>query len=147
VLREPVTQVKLQGTKELPAKAPTGTFRKPSGGVFTSGYGRRRSMGDWHTGVDFAGRVGTAIWASDGGVVTFAGWKGTYGYCVIVDHGNGFTTLYAHCSKLLVSYGQKVAKGENIAKIGSTGRSTGPHVHFEIRKNGSHVNPLNYIGK
>lgn len=147
VLEEPVTEVKIVGTKPLPLKAATGTFKKPSSGVFTSGYGYRKNLGDNHTGVDFAGAVGTSIWAADGGTVTFAGWKGTYGNCVIIDHGNGYETLYAHCSKLLVSSGQKVAKGENIAQVGSTGRSTGPHVHFEIRLNGSLVNPLNYIGK
>ncbi|MBQ9926293.1 MAG: M23 family metallopeptidase, partial [Clostridia bacterium] len=84
--------------------------------------------------------------ASDGGRVTYAGWKGNYGYCVFIDHGNGYTTVYAHCSKLLVKVGQSVAKGETIAKVGSTGRSTGPHLHFEIRVNGKHQNPLNYIG-
>ena len=147
VLQEPEAQVKLVGTQKPPPKSATGNFIKPSNGKFSSGYGYRKNMRDNHTGVDWAGPVGTAIWASDGGTVTYADWKGTYGYCVIIDHGNGVQTLYAHCSSLLVQKGQKVAQGENIAKVGSTGRSTGPHVHFEIIKNGNHVNPLNYVGK
>jgi murein DD-endopeptidase MepM/ murein hydrolase activator NlpD len=97
--------------------------------------------------VDFAGATGTNIWAADGGVVTHAGWKGNYGYCVIIDHQNGYVTYYAHCSKLLVKRGDKVAQGDIIAKVGNTGRSFGSHVHFEIRKNGVCQNPLNYISK
>ncbi len=147
VLSEPSSEIKVVGTMELPPKAPTGSFIKPSGGVFTSDYGNRPSMGDFHTGVDFAGSTGTSIWAADGGVVTFAGWKGNYGNCVIVDHGNGYTTLYAHCNSLLVYVGQEVGQGEKIATVGSTGRSTGPHVHFEIQINNDHVDPLNYIWK
>ncbi len=147
VITEPTTQIKVVGTKPLPAKAATGKFRKPSNGSYSSGYGYRKNMGDFHTGVDFAGPVGSAIWAADGGTVSFAGWKGTYGYLVIINHGNGYQTYYGHCSKLLVTEGQKVAAGETIAKVGSTGRSTGPHVHFEVKVNGKNVNPLNYIGK
>ena len=116
-------------------------------GRFSSGYGYRPNLGDKHTGVDFAGATGTNIWASDGGVVIHAGWKGNYGYCVIIDHQNGYTTYYAHCSKLLVKKGDKVAQGDIIAKVGNTGRSYGSHVHFEIRKNGKTQNPLNYINK
>ena len=83
--------------------------------------------------------------AADGGTVTLAKWNGNYGRCVVIDHGNGYTTLYAHCSKLLVSKGQKVAKGEKIALVGSTGRSTGPHLHFEVRKNGKAINPTKVL--
>lgn len=147
VTKEPSAEVVQVGTKKPPAKSATGNFMKPSNGVFSSGFGYRKSLGDYHTGVDFSGAVGTSIYASDGGKVTFAGWKGSYGYCVFIDHNNGFVTVYAHCSKLLVKQGQSVAKGETIARVGSTGRSTGPHVHFEIRKNGTPVNPLNYIKK
>ncbi len=147
VIAEPVSAVKLVGTKERPRYMATGTFIKPSNGRFSSGYGYRKSLGDFHTGVDFAGATGTKIWAADGGVVTHAGWKGNYGYCVIINHQNGYTTYYAHCSKLLVKVGDKVAKGEQIAKVGNTGRSYGAHVHFEIRKNGKTQNPLNYISK
>lgn len=147
VIAEPVSAVKLVGTKTPPRYMATGKFIKPSNGRFSSGYGNRKSLGDFHTGVDFAGATGTNIWASDGGVVTHAGWKGNYGYCVIIDHQNGYTTYYAHCSKLLVKKGDKVAQGDIIAKVGNTGRSYGAHVHFEIRYNGKTKNPLNYISK
>ncbi len=115
-----------------------------SGATVTSNYGYRWG-GEFHTGVDFAASYGTTITASDGGTVSFAGWKGSYGYFVIIDHEDGIQTCYAHCSKLLVSAGDKVAQGEAIARIGSTGRSTGPHCHFEVRVYGSHVNPWKYI--
>ena len=82
---------------------------------------------------------------TDGGTVTFAGWSGTYGYLVTIDHGNGFVTYYAHNSSLLVSAGDKVYKGQTIARAGSTGRSTGSHCHFEIRVNGTRVNPAAYL--
>jgi murein DD-endopeptidase MepM/ murein hydrolase activator NlpD len=83
--------------------------------------------------------------ASDGGVVTFAGRRSGYGLCVTISHGNGLSTLYAHCSKLLVRAGQAVAQGERIANVGSTGRSTGPHLHFEVRVGGVPRNPWNYL--
>lgn len=145
VIREPVTKVIQAGTKTPPPKSPTGTYIRPYWGIVTSNYGYRGR--EFHTGVDFAGPTGSSIAAADGGTVTFAGWNGNYGRCVIISHGNGIETLYAHCSSLLVKSGQKVAKGETIARLGSTGRSTGPHVHFEVRKNGKHVNPWNYIKK
>ena len=147
VTAEPVSAVKIVGTKALPRYMATGKFIKPSNGRFSSGFGYRPNLGDKHTGVDFAGATGTNIWAADGGVVTHAGWKGNYGYCVIIDHQNGYVTYYAHCSKLLVKRGDKVAQGDIIAKVGNTGRSFGSHVHFEIRKNGVCQNPLNYISK
>lgn len=146
VVTEPVTQIKEVGTKALPAKAPKGTFINPfAAGRRTSLYGYRSS--GFHTGLDLAGATGSPIIAADGGTVILARWNGGYGNCVIIDHGNGYQTLYAHCSKLLVSVGQKVAQGEQIAKVGSTGNSTGPHCHWEIRINGKTVNPANYIGK
>lgn len=144
VVKQPVTEVVLVGTKPLPKKAATGTFRRPTGAaVISSNYGYRRS--GFHTGVDFALAYGSPVYASDGGTVSFSGWKGGYGYLVIINHGNGKQTYYAHNSKLLVSAGDKVGKGEQIAKIGSTGNSTGPHCHFEIRVNGRHVNPWRYL--
>ena len=86
------------------------------------------------------------IYASDNGVVTYSEYhNGGYGYMITIDHGNGYTTSYAHCSKLLVPEGAVVAKGDAIAKVGNTGRSTGPHLHFEIRKNDAAQNPLNYL--
>ena len=147
VTAEPVNAVKIVGTKALPRHMATGKFIKPSNGRFSSGYGRRPSLGDFHTGVDFAGAKGTNIWASDGGVVIHSGWKGNFGYCVYIDHQNGYVTRYAHCSKLLVKKGDKVAQGDIIAKVGNTGRSYGAHVHFEILYNGKTQNPLNYISK
>lgn len=147
VTKEPVNAVKVVGTKDLPRTAATGKFIKPSGGRFTSGFGRRPSLKDTHTGVDYAGAVGTNIWAADGGTVIWAGQKGNYGKHIIIDHGNGYVTYYCHCSKLLVSKGDKVAQGDIIAKVGSTGRVTGPHLHFEIRYNGKPQNPLKYVSK
>lgn len=144
VLEEPKPSIVVVGTKELPPKRATGSFRRPiSGGRLTSGFGPR--WGSFHAGVDLAASYGTSIYASDGGTVIFSGWNSSYGKTVKIDHGNGFVTWYAHCSSLYVSKGQKVAKGDKIAAIGSTGYSTGPHVHFEVRKNGRAQNPMNYI--
>jgi murein DD-endopeptidase MepM/ murein hydrolase activator NlpD len=118
-------------------------MRVPYAGLITSRYGYRGR--EFHTGVDLAGPIGSPIVAADGGTVSFAGYHGSYGKCIIIDHGNGIQTLYGHCSKLLVTKGEKVSKGELIAKVGSTGRSTGPHCHFEVRVNGNDVNPMRYI--
>uniref|UniRef100_A0ACD5H2F0 M23 family metallopeptidase n=1 Tax=Desertifilum tharense IPPAS B-1220 TaxID=1781255 RepID=A0ACD5H2F0_9CYAN len=85
------------------------------------------------------------MFASQAGVVIFAGWYGGYGNSVILDHGNGITTLYAHASELFVQEGQTVQGGEAIATVGSTGLSTGPHLHFEVRENGEPVDPMNYL--
>ncbi len=144
VTKEPVNQVIEVGSKPLPTGVGTGSFEIPvSGYTISSKYGYRH--GSLHTGIDLAVSYGTSVRASDEGIVTFSGWKGGYGYLVIVDHQNGYETYYAHNSKLLVEEGQIVEQGETIAKAGSTGNSTGPHCHFEIRKNGSTVNPYSYI--
>jgi len=120
------------------------TYIKPiHGGRFTSGYGQR--WGKLHKGVDWAVPVGTTVFASSAGTVVRADYNGGYGLCVLISHPDGRMTRYAHNSKLLVSVGQWVEQGETIAKSGNTGRSTGPHVHFEIIINGSAVNPLKYI--
>ena len=113
----------------------------------TSPYGYRYIFGryEFHLGVDIGASYGTNIKAADGGKVTYAGWKGSYGKLVIVTHDDGSQTYYAHCSQLLVKYGDKVYQGQTIAKVGSTGNSTGPHLHFEIRKNDKTVNPLDYL--
>lgn len=98
-----------------------------------------------HTGIDIDAPSGAKIIAANSGKVIMAGWNGGYGNCVIIDHGGGLATLYAHQSKILVKVGDKVERGETIGKVGTTGLSTGPHLHFEVRKNGSTVNPQSYV--
>ena len=148
-LQEPVTEQRLRGTKERPTWLPTGSFRWPASGSLTSRFGGRKSPGGIgstnHKGIDIANRRGTPIYAADGGTVIYAGWMRGYGYLVQISHGNGVVTYYGHNSSLLVSVGQHVYKGQQIAKMGSTGNSTGNHCHFEIRVNGVAKNPLNYL--
>ena len=98
-----------------------------------------------HTGIDIDAPSGAKIVAANSGKVILAGWNGGYGNCVIIDHGDGIATLYGHQSKILVSVGDKVAKGDTIGKVGSTGLSTGPHLHFEVRKDGKTTNPRGYV--
>ncbi len=98
-----------------------------------------------HTGLDIANKTGTPLYAAEAGTVTYSGWSNGYGYNVLVDHGDGRQTRYAHASKLFVEVGDSVSRGENIAAMGSTGWSTGPHIHFEVIINGKKQNPLNYI--
>lgn len=119
----------------------TGQFVWPVGGTITQGY-------SWyHKGIDIANRGLPDIVASDGGTVIQTGWPSPwdYGNRVIIDHGNGYQTLYAHLSQIYVGVGQKVARGQSIARMGSTGRSTGPHLHLEIRISGVGQNPLNFL--
>ena len=142
-IKKPVNKVIVKGTKPVPAKKGTGTFMRPVNAGVYAGYGMR--WGRMHYGLDFSAPTGTPIYAADGGTVTFAGWSGAYGYVITIDHGANKKTLYAHCSRLFVSAGNKVYKGQHIAAVGSTGRSTGPHCHFEIFINGSNVNPAYYI--
>ena len=146
-LREPTTTIKAVGTKEKPKTASTGSYSWPIRGRITSYFGGRNIFGSYsyHSGIDISASYGAAIKAADGGTVTFAGYKGSYGYLVIITHDNGTQTYYGHNSSLLVSAGQKVYKGQQIAKAGSTGRSTGTHCHFEVRVNGTSVNPLSYL--
>ena len=99
----------------------------------------------YHTGLDIGASSGSSIVAANGGTVYSAGWNGGYGLCVIIDHGGGVMTLYGHCSALYVSAGQTVSRGETIAAVGSTGNSTGPYLHFEVRLNGSYVDPYPYV--
>ena len=127
----------------------TGTMTWPAEGEITSPFGWRVhpifGTQRLHTGIDIGADYGDAIRAADGGVVIHSDWMGGYGNAVIIDHGNGISTLYANNSQLVVSEGQTVAKGQTVARCGSTGYSTGPHLHFEVRQNGSPVNPLNYL--
>lgn len=121
----------------------------PTSGEVTSGFGYRASPWGWgrefHPGIDIAASWGTPICATADGTVVFSGWNGGYGKMVIIDHGNGINTAYAHNSSNYVMVGQNVAKGEHIADMGSTGASTGSHVHYEVRVNGERVNPMNYM--
>lgn len=146
-LREPTTTTMAVGTKERPKTASKGTYTWPVNGRVTSYFGGRKIFGSYsyHGGIDIKCSYGQAIKAADGGTVTFSGWKGTYGYLVIIRHDNGTQTYYGHNSALVVKAGDKVYQGQTIAKGGSTGRSTGNHCHFEIRINNKAVNPLNYL--
>lgn len=144
VIKEPVKKIVEVGTQTPP------TYIKPlSGGRQTSGFGRRKAptkgASTNHKAIDWATPTGTAIWASSGGTVSVAGWQSGYGYVVYINHPDGNQTRYGHLSKILVSVGQKVKQGQKIALSGNTGRSTGPHLHFELRVNGTPVNPYNYF--
>lgn len=143
VITEPITKIVAKGTKPVPPRKGTGTFIRPVNVGVYSGYGWR--WGRMHYGIDLSCATGTPIKASDGGTVTMSGWNGNYGYCVKIDHGGGYVTVYAHCSALYVSVGEKVYQGQTIAAVGNTGRSTGPHCHFEILYHGKNVNPSNYV--
>jgi len=127
----------------------TGQMSYPNDGEITSGFGWRMhpilGYQRFHSGVDFGADYGSTIRAADRGVVIFAGWYGGYGNAVIIDHGNNITTLYGHSSGLYVSEGQAIERGQPIAAVGSTGLSTGPHLHFEVRQNGEPVDPMAYF--
>ncbi len=127
----------------------SGRFVFPANANISSGFGNRvhpiLGYARFHAGVDFGASYGSTIRAADSGQVIFAGWYGGYGQAVIIDHGNGLSTLYAHASRLFVSEGQAVQQGDPVAAVGSTGLSTGPHLHFEVRQNGNPVNPMNYL--
>lgn len=144
VVMEAVPKIVEKGTKIPPS------YIKPlSGGRLSSTFGRRKAptkgASTYHKGVDWAVPRGTAIYASSGGTVTKAGWGSGYGYVVYIKHPGGSETRYAHLNKVLVSAGQTVKQGQKIALSGNTGRSTGPHLHFELIMNGTAVNPLKYI--
>lgn len=144
VLSEPVTQVELVGTKEPPPSVGTGSFLLPTSGRLTSSFGRR--WGRNHEGIDIGAKTGTPIYAADNGIIIESEYKSNgYGNIVKIDHQNGFVSYYAHCSKLYAKAGDVVAKGDLIAAVGNTGRSTGPHLHFEIRYNDVVKNPYNFI--
>jgi murein DD-endopeptidase MepM/ murein hydrolase activator NlpD len=122
----------------------------PYPGKITSTFGHRENPFDGsgvetHKGLDISGPIGSPVKAMAKGQVEFAGEKGGFGNCIILKHGNGFETLYGHLSKILVKVGQSVSIGEEIGRIGSTGRSTGPHLHYEIHKNGKKINPQSFL--
>ena len=123
-----------------------GSFIRPVSARVTSGFGSRYHpilhRTRMHTGVDFGAPYGASIHAAGGGTVLLAHYSSGYGNCIVIDHGNGVTTLYGHCSALLVSAGDIVQQGQTIGRVGATGMATGPHLHFEVRHNGVPVNPL-----
>ncbi|CAA9281007.1 MAG: hypothetical protein AVDCRST_MAG77-3842 [uncultured Chloroflexi bacterium] len=139
---QPLRPVPLPAPAPAPAApVPTGRLSWPTRGVITTYFS------GWHPGIDIAAPIGTGIAAADGGTITFTGWDSTgYGYRVVISHGNGYSTTYNHLSSIGVRPGQTVGKGQIIAAMGSTGRSTGSHLHFEILRNGSFVNPLGTLG-
>ncbi len=142
-ISKPVKQIKRVGTKKRPLTTGSGTFLRPTVGSLSSRYGSR--WGRTHTGIDIQGAYGTPIMAADGGVVTFAGWEDGYGNYIIINHENGYQTAYAHCSTLSKKVGDRVKKGETIAKMGNSGRVTGTHLHFEVKKNGAFCDPLKFV--
>ena len=148
-LTDPVAETRARGTKVRPTWYPTGSFRWPCSGRITSYFGYRntgiRGATSNHKGIDIACARGTPIYAADGGRVIFSGYKGAMGYVVIIDHNNGYVTYYEHNGSLLVSAGQTVYKGQQIAKAGRSGVASGVHCHFGIQRNGTYVNPLNYL--
>ena len=130
----------------IPGVSPTMPSGWPTSGDVSSPYGLRWNGSDFHPGIDIANDMGTPIFATADGIVDYAGWNsGGYGNMVDIEHGNGIMTRYAHASQVLVSSGQSVKRGQIIALMGSTGFSTGPHVHYEVRINGQAVNPISYM--
>ena len=118
----------------------------PVSGIITSRFGNRESIRSYgHTGLDIAAPGGTPIRAAADGTVSFSGYSGGYGYVVKISHGNGIETYYAHCSELYVSSGEKIEAGDVIAAVGSTGNSTGDHLHFEVVVDGTEIDPQNYL--
>lgn len=141
-------QEELEEKQEIDSRTVNGIYLAvvPVTGRITSRFGAVESIRDHtHKGIDIAATRGTPILSAASGTVTFAGWSSGYGYLVKIDHGSGVETYYGHCSKLYVSAGDTVEAGDKIAAVGSTGNSTGNHLHFEIRLNGEQVNPQKYV--
>jgi murein DD-endopeptidase MepM/ murein hydrolase activator NlpD len=151
LIKEPIKQVVIQGTQVAVASrgssesysSGSGRLAWPLRGSITSGFGPR--SGGYHTGMDINGNTGDAIRAAEDGKVTATGWEGGYGNLITIDHGGGMITRYAHCSAINVSRGDKVSQGQVIGRVGSTGRSTGSHLHFEVLVGGNTVNPAKYL--
>jgi murein DD-endopeptidase MepM/ murein hydrolase activator NlpD len=152
VLEAAQDRIVLRGTKKVPTSSgggssASGSYIKPLKSYrVTSRYGPRSLHGrSYHYGYDLAAPTGTPIYATASGTVSFSGSATGYGLVVYLDHAGGVQSRYGHCSKLLVKKGQKVTKGQIIALVGSTGQSTGPHLHFEFRLNGGHISPTKYV--
>ncbi|TCJ01796.1 M23 family metallopeptidase [Cytobacillus praedii] len=143
ILQEPVKHIVVKGTKVVPSRG-EGSFIWPAnGGYISSKVGHR--WGRMHKGIDIARPSNRTIKAADNGVIVSAGYDGSFGNKIVIDHNNGYKTIYAHLSSIDVNVGQTVSKGSKIGVMGSTGNSTGVHLHFEVYKNGELQNPLNYI--
>ena len=149
VIKEPVNALVRVGTKTTVSRGGKVNFGVVQGKRISSYYGWRihpiTGRRKFHDGLDIAANTGNPVYVYTDGKVVQAGWNGGYGLSILVDHGNGLQTRYAHLSKIYVKVGQKVKTGERIGAVGSTGNSTGPHLHFEVIKNGQTKNPLNYI--
>lgn len=148
-LKEPVNALVQIGTKTTVARGVNANYGVVNGKRISSYYGYRihpiTGRRRFHEGIDIAANHGNNVYAYTDGRVVEAGWNGGYGYCILLDHGNGLKTRYAHLSKIYARIGQRIQTGARIGAIGSTGNSTGPHLHFEVIKNGQTKNPLNYI--
>ena len=143
-LAQAVDKIVKKGTKALPSPIGSGVLSLPANGSLSSRFGSR--WGRNHNGIDLAASTGTNIYAADNGTVIYSQYNdGGYGYLIQIDHGNGIVTYYGHCSELLVPEGAIVGKGDLIAKVGNTGRSTGSHLHFEVRINGNPTDPMAYL--
>lgn len=149
VIKEPVTAVVKIGTKTTVSRGGSVNYGVVQGKRVTSNFGYRihpiTGRRSFHSGVDIAAKHGTAVYAYSDGKVVEAGWNGAYGLNVVIDHGSGLKTRYAHLSKIYVKVGQRVTTAQRIGAVGSTGRSTGSHLHFEVIVNGTPRNPWNYI--
>jgi murein DD-endopeptidase MepM/ murein hydrolase activator NlpD len=144
VLKSATDQVVIRGSKYVVAsRGGGGIIGWPIGGRITSPFGMR--WGSMHTGIDIDGTTGQPVGAAAEGIVISTGWEGAYGKIVAIRHGNGLVTRYAHLSKIEVSVGQKVARGDLIGLIGTTGRSTGSHLHFEVISGGRFENPVKFL--
>lgn len=148
-LKEPENAIVEIGTKTTVSRGGNINYGVVSGKRISSAYGSRvhplTGRRTFHDGVDIAAAYGNGVYAFTAGRVVEAGWNGGYGNCILIDHGNGLKTRYGHLSKIYVRRGQKVGTGDKIGAVGSSGVSTGPHLHFEVIKNGKTKNPLNYI--